>query len=114
MLDSSNIFYRKWYAAVPGSNQERLLFACMRFLPNGRLQFADFDSIPTLQQIHNLFGVYADYYKIENGELKLEVYRGGLASMAYWKGKIHSDSIVFNYVDAKFKIPQVYIKAKIR
>ncbi|HLO37769.1 MAG TPA: hypothetical protein VK173_04740 [Lacibacter sp.] len=114
LLDSSYMFYREWIASSNIDEKPIKQYAIMRFFPDGRCQTASFDSIPTLQKIHNLFGSYADHYKIEKGVLKLEVYRGELASMGYWKGKIYPDSLVFSYVDAKFKIPQVYIKAKIR
>jgi hypothetical protein len=115
MLDSSNIFYRTWYISLPTTQEEKLSYQCIRFLPDGRLQVASFDSIPTLKEIHNLFGSYADHYKIEKGVLKLEVYRGGLASMGYWEGKIYLDSLVFyKTANTKWKIPEVYLKAKVR
>lgn len=115
MLDSSNVFYRTWYVSLPSTQENRLSYQCLRFLPNGHLQIASFfDSIPTLKKIQETFSNYADYYKIEKGVLKLEIYRGGLASMAYWKGTIYPDSLGFHYVNAKFKIPEVYIKTKIR
>lgn len=115
ILDSSNIFYRTWYVSMPITQEQKSSYQCIRFLSDGRLQVASFDSIPTLKEIQNTFGSFADYYKIGDGVLKLEVYRGEFASMGYWEGRIYPDSLVFyKEANTKWKIPKVYIKTKVR
>jgi hypothetical protein len=109
-LDTAAFYYRKEEVYIVDKVKDTS-FYCMKFYSNGCFQFRSFDTLPSISLFPNLSPDELEHYKIENGVLKLEVWRGPMAGFGYWEGKIYGDSIIF-FQTNNLKRKEVFIKKR--
>jgi len=92
-LDTSSYYFNEWGAFRKEGNVN--IVDVMKFHSDGRFEFRAFEGKAFTKELGDTLASPFDYYKIEKGILKLEVYMTSMEGFSYWKGNVYPDSIVF-------------------
>lgn len=110
-LDTLAIYYNVLGNVSHGDSLDDSLIEVFKFYSNGRVLLTSYyDKIPSTDSITFSTADELDYYKIEEGKLKIEVLRDPMSGFSYCEGDIYKDSLVFSKYNNQ-KVRTVYLKS---